>query len=268
MGQGLKNAELKEETLGQNYNNLIDYDVYVMKPGERLLYILLAAAVLFAIGCIFYHNIILSLLLTPFALLYPKRRTQQIIEKRKNELNLQFKDLLYSLSSSLTAGRSVELSFKEALKDLSILYPSTDTYIIREVEYIIRKIEMNETIEDALEDLSKRSHIEDIRNFTDVFKTCKRTGGNLVNVIRNSSNIINDKIEIKEEINTLLSSKKFEQKILSVMPLVMIVILSATTADYMAPVFNTIIGRIVMTVAIIIIAVGYFISNKIINIKV
>jgi len=175
---------------------------------------------------------------------------------------LQFKDLLYSISASLTAGKSVETAFKEALNDLCILYPDPDTYIIREVEYIVRRLEMNETIEDALEDLAKRSHLEDIQNFTDVFKTCKRTGGNLVNVIRNSTNIINDKIEIKEEINTLLAAKKFEQKVLSVMPFIMILILSLTTEDYMAPVFDTIVGRIVMTFAIIIIAIGYFVSRK------
>jgi len=81
-------------------------------------------------------------------------------------------------------------------------------------------------------------------------KPARETGGNLVNVIRNSTNIINDKIEIKEEINTLLAAKKFEQKVLSVMPFIMILILSLTTEDYMAPVFDTIVGRIVMTFAI------------------
>jgi len=71
---------------------------------------------------------------------------------------------------------------------------------------------MNETIEDALEDLAKRSHLEDIQNFTDVFQNLQENGGNLVNVIRNSTNIINDKIEIKEEINTLLAAKKLSRK--------------------------------------------------------
>ena len=52
------------------------------------------------------------------------------------------------------------------------------------------------------------------------------------------------------------------------MPIVMIVILSLTTEDYMQPLFNTILGRLVMTVAIIIMAVGYFISQKIMDIKV
>ena len=63
-----KTLTVTEEKDVQNQNVLIDYDVYIMKPAEKLLYILLAAAVLFTIGFIFYQNIILSLLLTPFAL--------------------------------------------------------------------------------------------------------------------------------------------------------------------------------------------------------
>lgn len=263
MGFDLNNSKSLEQK-----DVLIDYDVYVMKPLEKVLYVMAAAVVIFIIAFVFYHSIILSLLLTPFALFYPKMRTKEIIKKRKNELNLQFKDLLYSLSSSLIAGKSIESAFKEAIKDLSILYPSPETYIIQEVELIVRRIEMNETVESALEDLSKRSHLEDIENFFDVFQTCKRTGGNLVSVMRNTSNIINDKIEIKEEINTILSSKKFEQKILSIMPIFIIALLSATTDDYMAPVFNTPIGRIVMTIAMVVIAVGYFISVKIMDINV
>ena len=36
---------------------------------------------------------------------------------------MQFKQTLYSLGSSLAAGRSVENSFKEVAKDLRLLYP-------------------------------------------------------------------------------------------------------------------------------------------------
>jgi tight adherence protein B len=90
----------------------------------------------------------------------------------------------------------------------------------------------------------------------------------MIEIIKNTSNIINDKIEIKEEINTLLASKKFEQKVLTAMPILMIVLLSVSAEDYMAPVFDKIVGRIVMTIAIAIIVLGYFLSKKIMNIKV
>lgn len=263
-----KALSIKEEKGSLNQNVLIDYDVYIMKPLEKILYILLAAAVIFTIGFIFYQSVILALLLTPFALFYPKIKTKEIIKRRKKLLNLQFKDMLYALSSSLTAGKSPETAFSDVLKDLKVLYPTTDVYIIKEVEYIIRKLNMNETVEAVLDDLAKRSKIEDIQNFVEVFKTCKRTGGNLVSVIRNSSDVISEKIEIVEDINTIIAAKKFEHKILSVMPILMIVVLSLTTEDYMEPLFSTILGRVVMTAAIIIIAAGYFISQKIMDIKV
>ena len=63
-----KALSIKEEKGSLNQNVLIDYDVYIMKPLEKILYILLAAAVIFTIGFIFYQSVILALLLTPFAL--------------------------------------------------------------------------------------------------------------------------------------------------------------------------------------------------------
>lgn len=257
-----------QEIVSENISSLPDYNVYVMSMKERVMYILLAAAVVYIVSFIFYQNFIISMVVSFIALLYPKIRNREIIEKRKNTLNLQFKDMLYSLSSSLSAGKSVESSFKEVLKDLSIIYPDSNTFIIKEVEYIVRKIEMNETIEDALEDFANRSHLEDVENFVDVFKTSKRAGGNIIEIIKNTSNIISDKIEVKEEIDTLLSSRKFEQKILTAMPIFLILFLSTSSKDYMYPIFNTLAGRLVMTVAIILIGIGYFISKRIMNIKI
>lgn len=247
---------------------MTDYDVYVMSKKERSLYIAAASAAIYIVGYIFYHSHMVSLLLCPLSLFYPAIRTREIIRKRKSNLNLQFKDMIYSLSSSLTAGKSVESAFKEVLKDLSIIYPDPETDIIVEVEYIVRKVEMNETIEAALADFAARSHLEDIESFADVFRICKRTGGNLVDIIRNTSSIINDKIEIKLEIDTMLAAKRFEQKVLNVVPIILMIILSTSAADYMAPVFSTAAGRVAATVSIGLLLVGYFVSGKIMSIEV
>ncbi len=262
------NTQEKLQAAQEKINNLPDYEVYAMSLKERVMYTLAAACVIYLAAFIFYQSVIISLVVSFAALLYPKIRNKEIIEKRKNELNLQFKDMLYSLSSSLSAGKSVESSFKEVLKDLTIIYPDSNAFIIKEVEYIVRKIEMNETIEKALEDFAARSHLEDIENFVDVFQTSKRSGGNIVDIIKNSSNIISDKIEVKEEIDTLLASRKFEQKVLTCMPVLLILFLSLSTGDYMYPVFHDLRGRFVMTIALALIIIAYFISKRVMNIKV
>jgi tight adherence protein B len=173
-----------------------------------------------------------------FAIKWPKIRTKQIIERRKKDLTVQFKDMLYSLSSSLSSGRSVELALKESLKDLRIIYPDDDTYIIKEISYIIRGIDMNETVEDMFLQFAKRAHIEDIDNFTDVFRTCKRTGGDIIQITRSTSQIIGEKIEIQQEIASLISGKRFEFKVLMITPIFLILMLTYTAGDYMAPIFD------------------------------
>ena len=83
----------------------------------------------------------------------PDIRTEQIIRKRKNQLTLQFKDMLYSLSSALSVGKSVETGLKDSLTDLRVIYPDPQTDILVELEYIIRGISMNNTVESMLQNL-------------------------------------------------------------------------------------------------------------------
>ncbi len=123
---GKKREKLK---MTEREDGLTDYDVYVMGKQEKILNLLLAAAVLFAVGYVFYHSKILSSILMLFALKWPAVRTRQIIEKRKNQLTLQFKDMLYSLASALSVGKSVESGIRDALEDLRVIYPDPQTDI-------------------------------------------------------------------------------------------------------------------------------------------
>lgn len=257
--------EEDEETAG---SGLTDYDIYVMGAAERILYTLAAMAVIFAVGMIFYQRPVLAGILCLAGLFFPKIRTKQIIAKRKKALTVQFKDLLYALSSSMSAGRSLEMAFQDALKDLKILYPDPEIPIMQETAYIIRCIGTNQTVEDAVSQFARRAHIEDIGSFADVIRICKRSGGNLIEVIRSTSQMISEKIETRNEIETVITAKKFESRIMTCTPIVMVAVLSAASPEYMEPVFKTALGAIVMTVAIVMFVISFFIGEKIMDIEV
>lgn len=243
------------------------YDSYEMSIREKLFYTALAAISIFALAYIFYRSVVFSMLLTPFALLYPRIKTKEIIKRRKKELNIQFKDMLYSLASSLSAGRTIEYAFREALRDLSVLYPEPSTFILVEIKRIISKLDMNETLERALSEFAERASLEDVDNFVSVLNISKRSGGNIAEIIRNTSAIISDRIEVGQEIDMLLAERKFEQKVLNAVPIAMILLLSVSSPEYIAPVFNTMAGRLTMSAAIILIAAAWFISAKVCDIK-
>ncbi len=246
----------------------MDYNNYEMKIREKALCFIAAAAVIYCIAFIFYRSHLISGIVSMSGLLYPAIKKREIIEKRKRELNLQFKDLLYTVSSSLSSGKSVEMAFYNLPKDLEILYPEETAMIRQETALIIKRLKMNDPIEKALADFADRSAVEDIKSFTDVFKTCKRAGGNIVEVIKNTTQIISDRIEVRQEIEMLVAEKKFEQKILNIVPVAMILLLSASAPEYIEPIFKTLAGRVVMTLSLVLLLCAYVISKKIVDIKI
>ncbi len=261
-----------QESAGHSKSNdsgLTDYSTYNMSVNEKALYIALAALGLLVIGFIFYNNLIVAIILAGLSIWFPKIQVKSLIKKRKQELAMQFKQTLYSLGSSLAAGRSVENSFKEVAKDLRLLYPDPSTDIIRELDIINFRVENGEPIEEALLDLSKRADIEDITNFTDVFTTCKRKGGNLNEVIRRTSNIIGEKLEIKQEIMVLVSQKRFEAQVIILAPFAIVALLNISSPDYMEPLYKLSSGGpIIMTLALVLLGLCFAGVQKIMDIKV
>ncbi len=258
----------KKEEIRPREDGLTDYNIYIMSRQEKIANIIFAAVVLFLVGYVFYRNWILSAILMLFSVKFPEIRTKQIIEKRKNQLTLQFKDMLYSLSSALSVGKSVETGIRDSLQDLRVMYPDPNTDILREMEYILRGIGMNNTVEEMFAQFGERAHLEDIDNFVDIFVTCKRTGGDLIEVMRSTSNTIGEKIEVKQEINTMISGKKYEFNFMMILPVIMVEFLALTSGDYMDPVFTEPAGIAAMTAAIAIFAVAYVVGSKIMKIDI
>jgi tight adherence protein B len=243
------------------------YDSYDMSIREKLFYTAIAGIFIFALAFVFYRSVVISSLLTPLALLYPRIKTKEIIKRRKKELNIQFKDMLYSLASSVSAGKTIEHAFREALKDLSVLYPDPSAYIIMEIKRIISRLDMNETLEHALAEFAQRACLEDVDSFVSVMNISKRSGGNIAEIIRNTSAIISDRIEVGQEIDMMLAERKFEQKVLNAVPVFMILLLSVSSPEYIYPVFSTVAGRLTMSVSILLISAAWFISSKVYDIK-
>ena len=245
---------------------MTDYNSYKMSIKERIFHTVKFIPLIYFTGYIFYSNHVLAGACCLLSLLGPKNAQKNFIANRKNMLNIQFRDLLYAMQSSLSVGISVESAFREMERELAIIYPPSGAYILDEVRYISRLISMNEPVESIFDSFAVRSGIEDIQNFSMVLKICKRSGGNLVEAIRRSSTIISDKIDVLQEIDVLMSGKKLEAKILCVVPVVILTILYFTAYDFIEPLYTTLIGRAAMTLCAAMIVLAKVITDRIVDI--
>lgn len=250
-------------------SDLIDYSVYNLSKGEKTTAIVIGMIFCFLVGYLFYMNVIVALIVSLFGFYFPKVRRKQLRDKRKQELSMQFKQMLFSLSSALSAGKSVDQAFREVVKDLRLLYPDPNTYIIRELELINRRVANGDPIGNAIKDFSDRADIDDITNFSDVFITSTSTGGDLVEIISRTTSIISEKLEVQQEIQILVSGKKLESNILMLAPLGIIAFMAFAADGYMDPMYEFPgAGPFIMTGCIAVLCFVYWLIQKIMDIRV
>jgi tight adherence protein B len=234
---------------------------------EYAKYFALSWSGMFLLAYVFYRNFILSFVFSMSAFALTGVFRNSIIKKRKNELMYQFRDALASLASSLGSGIVIEKAFEEAVRDLRILYPFEKVMIIDEFNAIILKKKNGVELEESLLDFARRAKLSCVTDFVDVFVSSNRTGGRSVDIVRNSITMINDKIEIDKEIETLVSGKKLEQRILSAAPAAFVALLSLIAGDFIEPMFTTTGGHIVMTIVLGIMFASYLASRWIMKIE-
>ena len=87
-----------------------------------------------------------------------------------------------------------------------------------EFTYLTVQTGLNRSIESLLEDLGREAGVEDIRNFAEVFTRPKRTGGDLMAIMRNTISSIQQRQETRMEIETTLAGKMMEQNMMSAIP--------------------------------------------------
>lgn len=239
-----------------------DYSVYEMSDKEKLLFYMGGYICIFIVVYLFYRCIVISLVAGVLIHYVSPYITHKLAQKRMNSLNLQFKDMLYSLSASVAAGRQMEEALVEAEDNLSILY-SRNEPIMMELRYIRKSIiENKESDKTLLKDFARRSKNEDISNFVQVYITCREMGGNLEKIIGHTTEILTDKINIDREIKAITAQKKAEGRIISIMPLLMLMMLNVISYSYISPLYETLAGRLIMTGALAATAYGIYLMEK------
>lgn len=244
-----------------------DYTEYRFSLKEGILVFLEGAALVAMIGHFFYQSWIACAFLIPVFVLFVREKKREQGKKRRQELSMQFKDLVLALSANMKAGYSIENALRESCRDMELLY-GEDGSVCIEVRHMLRGLENNVVLERLLYDLGIRSHVPDIMQFADVFLIARRSGGNLTEILEKTAAVIEQKIETDKEIQLMISSKKMEQKIMNMVPFLIIFYIGTTSKGFFDVLYHNIVGVAVMTVCLFFYGTAYLFSKRIVEIEV
>lgn len=243
----------------------LDYSSYHPSVIEKILCSIAGFAAGAFVGYTFFEHVIASVIgAVATAYYFNVQYVKYRIESVKKRLILQFRDMLESLASSVSAGSNIINAFSSAYVDMKNQH-GEESYIVRELQTINRGVMANKNLEELLMSFGERSGLPDIMGFASVFETCYRLGGNINEAINMTCRVICEKIEVRQEIMTLVSAKKVEQYTMFVMPIIFVLLLKGLGAG-VADMDST-IGRVASTIALALFAAAYYISGRILRIE-
>ena len=288
--QEIEKPKKKKKERGPQYVNslintpVLNYREYYFNKRETLIFTLLTFAAGAVIAYIMYGGIgsksgestsllthILNIVICGGAgVLSVKFFIPVIREKlrsnRRNTLRAQFMDLLDSLAASVASGNNAVKSFEAAQNDLAMQY-GEESFIYDELNLILEAQRNFIDIDLMLVDFGKRSDIKEIESFARVYALSYRKGGDFGKIIRDSYDILYNKINTEMEIETKIASTKNELNIMLAMPVLLVGMMKMLGSDF-ADNLRSASGVLGTTVGLAIVIGAYFIGRKITDIEV
>lgn len=229
----------------------------------------LAAVVLICVGGFFFHSWLIGLLLSPASPLYPKLLERTIRLKRREALNIQFGLALQAMASSLRAGASLRTAVERSTEDLERMLAGQPLKpMLTELERVVRDLQMGFSLEEALVRLRDRVALEDVSDFVGAVLLCRVRGGNAAAVMASIAEIIEDKISVRQQIQTLTAGKRMEGNMITFAPPVMVALLSFTAPGYLTPLYERFAGQMMLVVGSACLVAAYLIGHRLMEIEV
>lgn len=241
----------------------MNYHVYKLAIYDYLLYGIIYLFADAIIAYLFFMSVIPFILFLPGIYFYFKFLSILLKKRRDKLLTFQFKEYISIISSLLSTGYSLENAILESCKELQALYPNS--LILDEAIKMSHKIMLHIPVETLFTDFANRTDIHHIQTFSQILTIATKSGGNLIQIIMSTTSSISSQIEIRREIDTSLSGKKYELYIMAVMPLLIILYIKCTQPGFFNPVYNNLLGSILMFICLLFYMLAIYLAYKIIT---
>jgi len=123
-------------------------------------------------------------------------------------------------------------------------------------------------LRDALNELSERITLLDVRFFVTAVLIQRDTGGNLSEILDNLAHVVRERFKIQRQVRVHTAHGRFTGYVLLALPAALAVALSIINPDHMHLLFHERMGQIMLMGAIVMQSIGFVWIRKVIKIEV
>ena len=196
-----------------------------------------------------------------FVFTLPGKAVRFLRNRRRDKFNMQLVEALGTMSNALRAGFSVNQAFESVVEN-------GDKPISQEFEVVLQQLRIGMSFEDALASMDRRVQSDDLTLVVTSMDIARKTGGNLTEIFDRISETIRGRMRIERRVKTLTAQGRMQGIIVSAMPFLLGIAMTALKPDMMIPFLTSVKGAGCIALAVALVGVGWMFIRKIIKIDV
>ena len=228
---------------------------------SRLLAFSFIAGLMAALAAYTVLNLFPAIVLSVVAAAIPILHVAWQRRKRLRKFNAQLPDTLDLLSRSLAVGHA----FSESLSQVASEMPDP---IASEFRATFEEQKLGLSTKVALDRLTERVPLMDLRLCVTAMHIQRETGGNLAEILEKVAQTIRERFKIMEDFRSMTTSARASGWILCALPFALVFVLTVMDPDYMSLLVHDQRGHYVLGFAIVWQAIGMLLIKKFLSIKV
>ncbi|EEX69101.1 type II secretion system F family protein [Mitsuokella multacida] len=182
------------------------------------------------------------------------------IRRRRKKFTNQLGDMLTMVANALRAGFSFMQAFELISREM-------DAPMGREVQLVVNEVNLGNTLESALDNMQRRVASPDFELVVTAVLIQRQVGGDLASILDTISETIAERVRMRREVMTLTAQGRLSGIVLAILPFAMAGILTFIKPDYLKPLLEDEVGRIIIGIAIVSELIGIFFIKKITDIR-
>jgi tight adherence protein B len=199
--------------------------------------------------------------LAVFGAMLPYLYVSRTRKKRMGAFEKQFPEALDFLARAMRAGHA----FSIAMEMLSEESPQP---LAGEFRKAFNENSLGLPVETALNNMVDRVPLLDLKFFVSAVLLQRETGGNLAEILQNLAHVIRERFKLRGAVRAASAHGRLTGTVLTLMPIVTMFGLMATSPDYLQGMAADADGRLMIAAVVCLVIVGHFVIRKIVNIKV
>lgn len=262
--------------LGRGYMSRLEDELaradVPMRPTEYVLLRLVLAGVGLLVGRYFLGYLHSGIILAVAGFVAPAIFVRVHQNRRRAKFVRQLADALMLLTNSLRAGYGF-------LKGLELVAKEMTDPIAKELNRMLREVNLGATVDEALLNLGRRVNSQDLDIVIGAYLVQKDVGGNLTEIMEKVAETIRERLRIQGDIRVLTTQGRLSGLVVGLLPCCVGLFLYMAAPDYFSVMLGPPIaghlgkydiswGVVMLAGAVCLQLIGFYVIHKVISIKV